>query len=79
MSLPQSICVALGHSEELEVALVLELSECLEGLLEGNVGRNARRLEQVHLLDTAELLVDSRDTTPEVLCATGTSGHPQYI
>ena len=50
-----------------EVALCFEGGEGADHLLDGRVARNPRGLEKVHLLKSAEGLVDRLDAAPQVL------------
>ena len=67
MGLSQRLCTALGHPEEGEMALLLQRCKCADSILERDVGGHAGHLEEVHLLDPTELLVDERHAAPEVL------------
>ena len=65
----QGLRTTFGHSNVVELALVLQLHEGTDDILEWHVGRNASHLEEVHLLDTAQCSVDVVDTLREVLRA----------
>ena len=67
IGLPQCLGTTLGHAEMLEMTLVLQLNESLEGVLKGNIGRNTGHLKEVHLLDPAQFLVDESNAAPEIL------------
>ena len=67
MCAPQGGSAALRHSNEPEMAFVLQLNEGLDEVLNRNVGWDASALEEVHLLDPAELRVDGLDAASQVL------------
>ena len=67
VSLPERSCAAFRHAEMLEMAFVLQFNKSLDRILKGNIGGDSSHLEEIHLLDAAELLVDERDTASEVL------------
>ena len=67
MCTPQSRAAALSHTEVREVSFLFQFRERLQSILEGHVARNPGHREEVHFLDTAELLVDGGYAAPQVL------------
>lgn len=66
---PKRHRAALREPHMAEPALLDELRERLHGLLDRDVRRDARALEEVELLRPCERLVDRVDAAPEVLGA----------
>ena len=66
VSPPERGGATFRHAEMLEMAFVLKFNKSLDRVLKGNIGRDSGHLEEIHLLDAAQLLVDEGNTAPEV-------------
>ena len=71
MCLPQRSRAALRQANVGKVAFVLERFERLHHFLDCYIVRDARGLEEIHLLYAAEGLVDRLHAAPQVLRPTG--------
>ena len=69
MCAPQRRGAALGQTDVLEVALLLQCNKGLHHILNSGVRRNPSRLKNVHLLKAAEGSVDCLGAPPQVLGA----------
>ena len=67
MSLPKGSCTALGDANVREVAVILQRGDRSYGLLDRDIVCHTGHLEEVHLLDPAELRVDGLDAASQVL------------
>lgn len=71
MRAPQSLCLALGHADMAELALLNQSGQNLDGIFDWILLVDAGALEQIKFLGAAEGAVDGVDAAPQVFRAGG--------